>query len=337
MNKPKLIRYIFALGTIALMVGVSEWLGEKEIIFPEMAALILGLWIIDKKVWTISKSMVVVLMTISAIFGVLLVCYSPFPILANIAISFVFTSLCLFFTRTTLIPIISASMLPVLLGTDSWVYPLSIFFMTLILVCVQWILEELGLRKPTNLNSNKSSNRHSLGHWIKLLVGLMFIAIISICTGHMYIIVPPLVVTFVEFSSSSAGFRNRPVQIFFVLVVSAILGTTFQYTLHNLLGISEIYTVLLLFICQFAFIETIGKPFAPACAIAIIPMIIPQGEILLYPLQVAAGAIIFLLVAMIFFLKCYRWKRAQLLVCFVPKVIRSRMSNSSSTSKRHIR
>ncbi|MFA6832000.1 MAG: HPP family protein [Bacteroidaceae bacterium] len=334
MKKIKLIRYIFALITIGLMAGISEWLGEKEIIFPEIAALILGLWIIDKKVWTISRPMVVVLMTVSAIFGILLVCYSPFPILANIAISFIFTSLCLIITRTTLIPIISASMLPVLLGTDSWVYPLSIFSMNLILVCIQWFFEKKGLRKVINFNSSESPYQHNLWHWVKLLVGLMFIAVIPMYTGNMYMIVPPLVVTFVEFSSSSAGFRNRPVQIFFVLVVSAILGTFFQYTLHHVLGISEVYTILLLFVCQFLFLEAVGKPFAPACAIAIIPMIIPQQDILLYPLQVAGGATIFLFVSMVFFLKCYRWNRIQLFICFVPKVIRNRMLNSSDRAVR---
>ncbi|MDD4991139.1 MAG: HPP family protein [Paludibacter sp.] len=329
MNKLKLIRYIFGLIMIGLMVGVSEWLGEKEILFPEMAALILGLWIIDKKIWTISRPMVVLLMTVSALFGIFLVRYSPFPLLANIAISFTFTSLCLFVTRTTLIPITSASMLPVLLGTHSFVYPLSVFTMSILLVCVQWIFEKKGLHKVISFNSNKSPYRHSPWHWIKLLLGLILIAAIPVYTGKMYFVVPPLVVTFVEFSSSSAGFRNRPVQVFFVLVVSAILGAFFQYTLHTVLGFSEVNTVLLLFTCLFLFIEIVGKPFAPACAIALIPMIIPQQNVLLYPLQVAGGAATFLFVAMVFFLKCYRWKRAHLLVCFVPEFIRSRIFRPS--------
>ncbi|MRT91882.1 HPP family protein [Ancylomarina sp. 16SWW S1-10-2] len=329
MNKSKLIRYLFGLILIGLMVGVSEWLGEKEIIFPEVAALILGLWVIDKKVWTISRPLIVILMTVSALFGVFLVGYSPFPMLANIALSFIFTSLCLFVTRTSLIPIISASMLPVLLSTHSWVYPLSVFSMSLILVCVQWVFEKKGLRQFVNINSNKSPYRHGLGHWIKLLVGILFIAVIPVYTGNMYFIVPPLVVTFVEFSSSSAGFRNRPVQIFFVLVVSAILGAFCQCILHEVLGFSELSTVLLLFACLFLFIEVVGEPFAPACAIALVPMIIPQQNVLLYPLQVAGGAALFLFMAMVFFLKCYRWKRAQLLVCFVPKFMRSRISKPS--------
>lgn len=329
MNQPKLIRYIFGLIMIGLMVGVSEWFGEKEIIFPEVGALIIGLWIINKKVWTVSRPMVVLLMTVSALFGVCLVRYSPLPVLVNIGISFMFTSLCLFVTRTTLIPVISASMLPVLLGTHSWVYPVSVFSISLILVCVQWAFEKKGVRRVIDFSTGKNYYRHSLWHWMKLLVGLMFIALFSVYAGKMYIIVPPLVVTFVEFSSSPAGFRNRPVQIFSVIVVFAFLGAFFQYVLHNVLGLSEVNTVLLLFATLFLFIEVVGEPFAPAFAIALIPMIIPQENVLLYPLQVAGGAALFLFVAMVFFLKCYRWKRQHLLVCFVPKFIRSRITSSA--------
>ena len=44
-------RYFYAMLMILLMIGVAEWLGEKEIIFPEMAALTIGMWIVDKRVW----------------------------------------------------------------------------------------------------------------------------------------------------------------------------------------------------------------------------------------------------------------------------------------------
>ena len=65
------------------MVGVSELMGEKEIIFPEMAALTIGLWIVDKKVWTGSRLKLVLLMSIGAIVGVCIVRYSPFPLIVT--------------------------------------------------------------------------------------------------------------------------------------------------------------------------------------------------------------------------------------------------------------
>lgn len=325
MNRPKLIRYTFALLMIGLMAGISDWLKEPEVLFPEMAALVLGLWVIDKKLWTVRRPMLVILMTICAIFGILIVRYSPFPMLINIAISFVFTSLCLSITRTTLIPITSAAMLPVLLGTDSWVYPLSVFIMCLLVVSGQWLLEKSRLRQTIVFEAKKGPYKHNPAHWMTLLCCLLLIAAVPVTIGRLYFIVPPLVVMFIEFSSSSAGFRNRPIQVYFVMVISATLGTVFQYYLHTLLGFPVMITVLLLFLCLFFLFEIVGKPFAPACAIALVPMIIPQENLLYYPVQVAIGSGIFLFAAMFFFLKCYRWKRTHLLVCFVPDFMRSRI------------
>lgn len=37
------------------MVGLAEWTDEKEILFPEMTALIIGLLIIDKRVWNVKR------------------------------------------------------------------------------------------------------------------------------------------------------------------------------------------------------------------------------------------------------------------------------------------
>lgn len=310
---------------IVLMVGASEWLGEKEILFPEMAALVLGLWVIDKRIWTISKPMLVVLMTACAFFGILLVRYSPFPLLVTIAISFAFTSACLILTRTSLIPITSAAMLPVLLGTDSLVYPLSVFIMSLLVVSGQCLLEKNALRKVITFDTKKGRYKHSTKHWIKLLFWLLLIAAIPVSFGKLYFIVPPLVVMFIEFCSSSSGFRNRPIQVYLVIIISAMLGTLFQHYLHTILGFPQVYTVLLLFLCLFLLFEIVGKPFAPACAIALVPMIIPQNNLLSYPFQVAIGSGVFLFVAMFFFLKCYRWKRAHLLVCFIPEFILRRM------------
>ena len=63
-------RYFYAMLMILLMIGVAEWLGEKEIIFPEMAALTIGMWIVDKRVWQVRRLLVVVLMTLGAAAGV---------------------------------------------------------------------------------------------------------------------------------------------------------------------------------------------------------------------------------------------------------------------------
>ena len=85
-------RYLFALTMILLMVAVAELSGEKEIIFPEMAALTIGMWIVDKQVWRVSRARMVALMTAGAVAGVCIVRYSPLPLIADIAVSFAFTA-----------------------------------------------------------------------------------------------------------------------------------------------------------------------------------------------------------------------------------------------------
>ena len=73
-------RYFYALLMILLMIGAAELLMEREIIFPEMAALTIGMWIVDKRVWQVSRASMVALMILGAVAGVCIVRYSPFPL-----------------------------------------------------------------------------------------------------------------------------------------------------------------------------------------------------------------------------------------------------------------
>lgn len=325
MTKLKLIRYTLALILIGLMVAVSERLDQPEILFPEISALVLGLWVVNKEIWTVSRPMFVLLLTVSAVVGVLLVRYSPFPILVNVAISFTFTSFCLIVSRTTLVPITSAALLPLLLGTHSFVYPFSVFIMSTLVVIGQWLLIKKTPHQVVIYRKRKGHHEHRPMHWVKLLFFLLLIAALPLYLGKSYVVVPPLITMFVEFSTSSAGFRNRPTQIYFLIIISAFLGALFQYYLHIVLGISLLNTALLLFVCLFSLFEVAQKIFVPACAIALVPMIIPPNMLLTYPLQVTIGAGVFIFVSMFFFQKCYRWPRPHLLVCFVPEFVRLRL------------
>jgi hypothetical protein len=304
------------------MVGISEWLKQPETLFPEIAALVTGLWVVDKKIWTISRPMFVLLLTVSALFGVVLVLYSPFPPLVNIAVSFTFTSYCLILSRTTLVPITSAALLPVLMGTDSFIYPFSVFVLSIIVISGQWVLTKKIPGQVVIHQKEKGDPIHHPKQWLKILIYLLLIAALPLYAGKPYFIVPPLITMFIETSASTAGFRNRPLQVYLLIIVSALLGAMSQYYLHMIMGISLLNTVLLLFICLFLLFEAVGKIFVPACAIALIPMIIPENQVLSYPLQVSIGTGVFLFVSMVFFQKCYRWRRSHLLICFVPAFVR---------------
>lgn len=332
----KWYRYFYAILIVIAMVGVAEWTGEKEIIFPEMAALTIGMWIVDKRVWRVNRLQVVLLMTAGAITGILITRYSPFPLLLNLALAFLFTGCSLLFSRTTLIPLISACMLPVLLHTESWIYPSAVFLMSLLISIGQYLMEKTSLRQPVTYTPvNRSRKKESI-RWLLLLSTLLIIACIPVYTSAFYCILPPLVVTYVEFANSKAGFRNRPVHTYLLLVIAAILGTVFQLIAYRYLHLPESVIAFLILICLFSLYEWSGKYFAPAAAMALIPLIVPQENLIWLPLQVAIGAALFITTAMLLFLKCYKWPKAYLIVCMIPASFRPKRRKKISPSKKSI-
>ncbi|MDD6210699.1 MAG: HPP family protein [Bacteroidales bacterium] len=322
-NIAKYKRYLCALSMIVLMVAVAEWIGEKEIVFPEMAALAIGMWIVDKKVWTIDRKSMVILMSIAAVIGICIVRYSPLPLAFNLLLAFMAAAMLLLFTATTLIPLISACMLPVLLGTQSWVYPVAVFVMSLMIAGGQIVMEKAGLRKKIDSIPLQIDRRKELQKWFSLLFFLSLIATLSVYASSPYFVLPPLVVTFVEFAGSKAGFRNRPLDVFLLLVGAATFGTLFQLVGHIYFGLPQSVVIFFLVIALFVVFEITGKFFAPAGAVALVPVIIPASALLWFPFQVAVGAALFITIAMLFFQKCFIWSRAHLVYCFVPAFVRN--------------
>ena len=277
MEHRKLTRYLISLVMILMMVGLAEWTNEKEILFPEMTALIIGLLIIDKRVWNVKRWQIILLMTLGAAVGICIVRYSPLPYVVNLCAAFAFAGASLLISRATLIPLISACVLPVLLHTESIVYPIAVFSMSVSVVLVQ-------------------------------------------------IILPPLMVTFVEMVNSKAGFRNRPTQVFLFLTTVATLGTVLQIVGHHHLHLPESIVTLTIAAILFLIFEWTGKYFAPSGALAFIPMLLPQEGLAWLPLEASIGAALFITIAMVVFQKCYKWNRAQLIFCATPTLLREYMN-----------
>ena len=277
MKHRKLTRYLISLVMILMMVGLAEWTDEKEILFPEMTALIIGLLIIDKRVWNVKRWQIILLMTLGAAVGICIVRYSPLPYVVNLCAAFAFAGASLLISRATLIPLISACVLPVLLHTESIVYPIAVFSMSVSVVLVQ-------------------------------------------------IILPPLMVTFVEMVNSKAGFRNRPTQVFLFLTTVATLGTVLQIVGHHHLHLPESIVALTIAAILFLIFEWTGKYFAPSGALAFIPMLLPQEGLAWLPLEASIGAALFITIAMVVFQKCYKWNRAQLIFCATPTLLREYMN-----------
>ena len=321
-------RYMCSLTMILLMIGIAELLHEKEIIFPEMAALTIGMWIVDKRVWKIKYWQMLLLMTLGACAGVLIVLYSPFPLVVNIAFAFLCAAIGLLLTRASLFPLISACVLPVLLRTESWIYPLSVFVMTLIIIAAQRWMHHLGMRKPITYEAVERRWTEDSLRWLCLMISVFAVACLAVYTSNFYFIIPPLIVAYVEFVNSKAGFRNRPVLTVLLLFVGSLIGTVFQLIGYYYWGLPEIVDALVCFIVFFTLFEWLGKFFAPVGAMVLIPMLLPEEALFWLPFQVFVGATLFIAMGMVFFQQCYKWSRAQLVYCLIPHYLLSRLNRN---------
>lgn len=79
-----LLRAVVCTLLATAMIGVSELLGEKEIIFPEITALTVGAIAAPKQSWRVSRVRMVLLIAVCSVLGILIVRYSPLPKAANL-------------------------------------------------------------------------------------------------------------------------------------------------------------------------------------------------------------------------------------------------------------
>ena len=86
------VRSIVCIALAAAMVGVSELLGEKEIIFPEITALTVGAIAAPKHSWKVSRARMIILIAVCSVIGILIVRFSPFPKAVGLTAAF---ALCL--------------------------------------------------------------------------------------------------------------------------------------------------------------------------------------------------------------------------------------------------
>lgn len=133
--------------------------------------------------------------------------------------------------------------------------------MSLVVVGGQKWMEKNKYRKEITYTPVQRDPKKNCLKWGTLLATIPLIAAIPIHTGYLYCILPPLIVTYVEFSTSKAGFRGRPLGTFLLLAIAAVLGSTSQLIGHIYLHLPETVVALFLFICLFILFEWWGKFF----------------------------------------------------------------------------
>ena len=280
---------ISAWAMVVLMVAVAQFTGEKEIIFPEIAALVIGGWVAERQPWEVDRPKQIVLMAICSFMGIAMVRYAPFSLLTEVLVAFALASALLIIFRCTFLPILSACILPILLQVESVVYPVSVILMVLIVAGVQAGLERRHIRLPRAHAPCRYDYRWELRRFLLLLATLAAVGAVAIGTGWNFMIAPPLIVGMAELADPESPCHTRWPRVYALVALCAVTGGWGRWLLQGVLGLSAIPAAAIIMALVLALVVLLRTPFPPAGAIALLPFLLADKALALYPVQVVVG------------------------------------------------
>ncbi len=294
---------LMAIVLVAAMVFAAEVTGEKEIIFPEMAALSVGYLVAIKRSWMVNGRRMLFLITGCAILGVLIVRNINLGDFPEIILAFIISQIIFLYSGTTFAPFVSALVLPVMLQTTTWVYPVAAFSLTLILVLGHKLLIHFGKRvdeayEPVILNS-----KNDVIDMILRIIAVSVIGGATISLGYKFVIAPPLLVAFTEFSRPRNKTRNKPIKTVALVTLCGVIGALVRYIFVIKLGFSMTFAAVMIMALSLLTIHLFHMYMPPAGAIAILSLLIPESAVVTFPLQIFVGISAFMACSRLLFMR----------------------------------
>jgi hypothetical protein len=300
---------LVAILLVVIMFAVAGYADKKEIIFPEISALALGAWVMERSPWRSAILSFWLSPTLAALTGIILLRSFPFSPFLMIAGAFVAVILQMKFLRSDVLPSLSAAILPIVTRVESWYYPLSVCLLTAIIA----LGRHMSIRFSSGGNppgigdlfdrneTDDNGSFRKLLYWCKLLAGISIVSAIALNTGRLFMVAPPLIVAFAELSKPNATLRNKTLRIMIILVFAAFVGVFWLGVICHVLHWPIWIFACLSLTSVFLFYHWLRLPFPPAAAIALLPAIIPSESLWSYPWHVSLGSAAFIAISMLCF------------------------------------
>lgn len=202
MNKNQNIAMEISLAVVAIMVGSAEIFGEKEIIFPEITAVAMGALIAPVQSWNTSRTRLFAAIVSAAVAGVCIVRFIPEILILRIALGLLVAVSVITLSKTSFVPAISACILPILMGTKSPVYVISVAVMTAFILIFQKVLEHFGLHEKYEYRPIEPSSE-LLKLRAKQVITVLVICVLPAHFHEIFFIAPPLIVAFLSLAAKA--------------------------------------------------------------------------------------------------------------------------------------
>lgn len=282
---------------VLVMVFLSEYLGEKEIIFPEVAALSAGCFLAPSLIWKTSYFRMFLTISLCALLGVLIVIYVPLPLWGQFVLAFAIGQAVLYFSRTSFAPLISAIALPVLIQTRSFVYVVAAVGFTFLVVILRFLLEKIHAKEENHYEPVLTESKDALKVNAFRIASVALISFFCIRFDVRFCVAPPLLVAFTELTNKNSGAAKRPFSVVSLVFLCAICGSATRILLSSLPYFPLTAAAFFACVCVQILVKLFRFPFPPAAAMSILAFLIPESAVTFYPVQVFAGISLLTLLA----------------------------------------
>jgi predicted outer membrane lipoprotein len=270
-KKVTIISYVIAFTFIIAMVTASVILKNHLIILPELAAMAIAMWVYREAGWIRQPSKILIAPFFTAVIGFLV---NQLDIAYVLKIGFTLVLLMLFLRliQSNLAPSIATGLLPVVINATDWIFIISTFILTFILMLgvLTFRLNE-GLEKKVK---------------IQYKYMLVFLALNFVWAGLSWIVgypqlaaIPPILV--VVYESLQKPMYNGKVAFKqgLVLTISATLGTLLYFAID-----SWILVTLVNMIVMYILLRITGIRIPAVYAFPLLPFVFPDEFVVMLPL-----------------------------------------------------
>lgn len=273
---------------VVCMCWASWATGLDEVLFPETAAILCGCWILPRQAWNVSRPRMLLLMSSGGIFGLLLNLFVPAPVWARALMAYAFCALLMNVVGADMSPMLSAAILPVLLGTTSWLYPVVVSSLVILICLGQLLLEHAGLREPNTFRPLRDAPWPTLRSWARRFLVFGLLSAPAYLSGNVFFAVPPLVVAYTELTRPDQTLRLRPLRAWAALALGACIGSAARVAVViagvPLPAVAGVAFALLTMVW-----DRLRTWLPPAGAVMLLALLVPFRGPWLYPLEVSVG------------------------------------------------
>lgn len=287
----EVLRALAAVAVVALVMVVRSLAGTDAVLFPEVGALAVGLLLVDKNVWRVSKAGALVVMSLAATIGVAIsILTAGLGVVVSVPCAFLLTCLLLSFFNVPMYPALAAALMPQLFGPASWCYVGVVVATVGLVLLVQLLLERVGARRVVlpGVHQPWADCGAPVRRVVLLTLCAMPLVVAAWLSGWVFMAAPPLLVTLVEFAQGGSGFRKRPWQVLFMLFFGAMMGSA-AVVICSSLGLGYVVAGTGIMAVMVVLFSIFRKSYAPAATVALLAMLVEGDAIWAYSVQIAIG------------------------------------------------